>query len=141
MRIQNCRSHLTQYRYSIRVGRSNSPRGPFIDKAGTDLVEGGGELVYGSNGDTYAPGGQSVIRDGDTDVLYYHYCKFFLHDCTLEICTDIFTVNRTVGIAFQVSIHFLAGLWTMITYRGLSTPVDPPSLPLALYAASHHDLI
>ncbi|KAJ6138877.1 hypothetical protein N7471_005363 [Penicillium samsonianum] len=69
--------------YSIRVGRSQSPRGPFTDKTGKDLVTGGGELVYGSNGETYAPGGQAVIRDGDTDVLYYHY------------------LNTTVGIAFQ----------------------------------------
>lgn len=67
---------LTCTRYSIRVGRSQSPRGPFIDKSGKDLVEGGGELVYGSNGETYAPGGQAVIRDGDTDVLYYHYRTF-----------------------------------------------------------------
>jgi beta-xylosidase len=67
---------LTYFRYSIRVGRSQSPRGPFTDKSGKDLVEGGGELVYGSNGETYAPGGQAVLRDGDTDVLYYHYRAF-----------------------------------------------------------------
>ncbi|KAJ5316544.1 hypothetical protein N7508_001052 [Penicillium antarcticum] len=69
--------------YSIRVGRSQSPRGPFFDRSGTDLVNGGGEIVYGSNGDTYAPGGQGVMRDGDQDVLYYHY------------------LNKTVGIAFS----------------------------------------
>jgi arabinan endo-1,5-alpha-L-arabinosidase len=67
---------LTQPRYSIRVGRSKSPRGPFTDKAGTDLVKGGGEVVYGSNRETYAPGGQGILRDGNTDVLYYHYCEF-----------------------------------------------------------------
>lgn len=66
---------LTTSRYSIRVGRSQSPRGPFLDKTGKDLTDGGGTLIYGSNGDTYAPGGQAVIRVGDTDVLYYHYCK------------------------------------------------------------------
>ncbi|KAJ5234149.1 uncharacterized protein N7469_003317 [Penicillium citrinum] len=69
--------------YSIRVGRSKSPRGPFIDKAGKDLVEGGGTVIYGSNGETYAPGGQGVIRVGETDVLYYHY------------------QNKTVGVSFS----------------------------------------
>ncbi|CAI7614306.1 unnamed protein product [Penicillium pancosmium] len=59
--------------YSIRVGRSKSVRGPFIDKAGKDLVDGGGTIVYGSNDETYAPGGQGVIRVGETDMLYYHY--------------------------------------------------------------------
>lgn len=69
---------MTLPRYSIRVGRSGSPRGPFLDKTGKDLVNGGGTLIYGSNGDTYAPGGQEVIRVGDTDVLYYHYCMSIL---------------------------------------------------------------
>ena len=58
------------------MGRSKSPRGPFIDEAGNDLVEGGGTVIYGSNGETYAPGGQGVIRVGETDVLYYHYREF-----------------------------------------------------------------
>ncbi|KAJ5553840.1 Glycoside hydrolase family 43, partial [Penicillium frequentans] len=59
--------------YSIRVGRSGNPRGPFLDRYGMDLASGGGELVYGSNGETYAPGGQGVLFDGTNDVLYYHY--------------------------------------------------------------------
>lgn len=64
-------------RYSIRVGRSSSPQGPFVDKSGKDLVDGGGEIVYGSNGDVYAPGGQGVLSDEvEGDVLYYHYCAF-----------------------------------------------------------------
>lgn len=68
--------HSQSPRYSIRVGRSQNPRGPFIDKSGKDLVDGGGSLVYGSNGDTYAPGGQGVIRVDGTDVLYYHYREY-----------------------------------------------------------------
>ncbi|RAH48632.1 Arabinanase/levansucrase/invertase [Aspergillus brunneoviolaceus CBS 621.78] len=69
--------------YSIRVGRSRSPRGPFVDKQGRDLVEGGGEVAYGSNGEVYAPGGQGVLVhrryddvlgvEVEEDVLYYHY--------------------------------------------------------------------
>lgn len=59
--------------YSIRVGRSKDPRGPYIDQSGKNLVDGGGTVIYGSNAETYAPGGQGVIRVGDTDILYYHY--------------------------------------------------------------------
>ncbi|RAH72572.1 arabinan endo-1,5-alpha-L-arabinosidase, partial [Aspergillus aculeatinus CBS 121060] len=69
--------------YVIRVGRSRSPRGPFVDKQGRGLVEGGGEVVYGSNGEVYAPGGQGVLVhrryddvlgvEVEEDVLYYHY--------------------------------------------------------------------
>ncbi|KKK14033.1 hypothetical protein P175DRAFT_0503147 [Aspergillus ochraceoroseus IBT 24754] len=59
--------------YRIRVGRSDSPQGPFLDKQGNDLVDGGGETVYASNGDTFAPGGQGVLAEEDGDILYYHY--------------------------------------------------------------------
>lgn len=91
-------------RYSIRVGRSEDPRGPFVDKSGKDLTDGGGEIVYGSSGETYAPGGQGVIRVGDTDVLYYHYREntpvFKPND---RILTP--PENKTVGVAFSVSFH------------------------------------
>jgi hypothetical protein len=48
-------------------------RGPFLDKQGNDLVDGGGETVYGSNGDVFAPGGQGIMSDLTGDILYYHY--------------------------------------------------------------------
>ncbi|KAL4875092.1 Arabinan endo-1,5-alpha-L-arabinosidase B [Aspergillus karnatakaensis] len=59
--------------YRIRVGRSASARGPFVDKQGQDLVDGGGETVYGSNGEVFAPGGQGILTDELGDILYYHY--------------------------------------------------------------------
>ncbi|KAJ5489739.1 arabinan endo-1-5-alpha-L-arabinosidase B [Penicillium diatomitis] len=59
--------------YSIRVGRSKDPRGPYFDKAGHNLIHGGGTIIYGSNAQTYAPGGQGVIQVDGTDYLYYHY--------------------------------------------------------------------
>lgn len=63
-------------RYSIRVGRSENVSGPFKDKEGTDLRQGGGTIIYGSNhGLTYAPGGLGVLPGNDNrrDILYYHY--------------------------------------------------------------------
>ncbi|GAB7366786.1 hypothetical protein MBLNU230_g0737t1 [Neophaeotheca triangularis] len=60
--------------YSVRVGRSESPRGPFVDREGVDLAEGGGSLVYGSRPGVYGPGGQAVLSNyRGRDVLYYHY--------------------------------------------------------------------
>ncbi|QKX62939.1 uncharacterized protein TRUGW13939_10107 [Talaromyces rugulosus] len=62
--------------YSIRVGRSLSVRGPYVDKNNVDLVNDGGHLVYGSNnnGQVYAPGSNGVLNnDLGPDVLYYHY--------------------------------------------------------------------
>ncbi|KAJ5306153.1 hypothetical protein N7508_005168 [Penicillium antarcticum] len=63
--------------YSIRVGRSKNVRGPFVDRGGKLLTEGGGEVVYGSNnGVVYAPGGLGVLpasNESVPDILYYHY--------------------------------------------------------------------
>ena len=36
--------------YNIRVGRSKSPTGPFVDHMGTDLLRGGGKLVVAASG-------------------------------------------------------------------------------------------
>lgn len=47
--------------YSIRVGRSKSPRGPFVDRNGIDLKAGGGNIVFGSHDYVYGPGGQAVL--------------------------------------------------------------------------------
>lgn len=65
--------------YKIMVCRATSATGPFIDQAGANCQTGsGGTLVLGSHGsNVYAPGGQGVIYDTDTDriALYYHYGK------------------------------------------------------------------
>ncbi|KAL7267387.1 hypothetical protein RUND412_010032 [Rhizina undulata] len=59
--------------YEIKVGRSDSVNGPFVDRNGTDMKTGGGEVVYGSHGYVYGPGGQGVLNDGGKDIIYYHY--------------------------------------------------------------------
>ncbi|MCJ1313466.1 hypothetical protein MMC25_007144 [Agyrium rufum] len=59
--------------YSIRVGRSKSPSGPFLDYTGKDLKVGGGSIAFGSHSYVYAPGGQGVLTDNGQDILYYHY--------------------------------------------------------------------
>ncbi|KAI4634039.1 uncharacterized protein J4E87_001208 [Alternaria ethzedia] len=83
--------------YTIFVGRSKSPRGPFVDRNGKDLAEGGGSMVYGSHGNTYAPGGQAVISDyRGSDVLYYHY------------------VNTTFDPLYRDNFKFLG--WNPIKY-------------------------
>ena len=62
-------------------------KGPFVDKAGIDLVDGGGETIYGTNGDVFAPGGQGILTDAFGDVLFYHYCEFLL-DPSSRACRE-----------------------------------------------------
>ncbi|PWN25591.1 Arabinanase/levansucrase/invertase [Jaminaea rosea] len=64
--------------YKVLVGRSKSVTGPYLDKQGKDMAEGGGSLVLSSSpGATYAPGGQSVYRDpvSGRDVMVFHYSQ------------------------------------------------------------------
>ncbi|GGI99929.1 extracellular endo-alpha-(1-_5)-L-arabinanase 1 [Alicyclobacillus cellulosilyticus] len=59
--------------YTIRVGRSKNITGPYVDKSGKPMMQGGGTLLLGNQGDMIGPGGQSVYRDGNTYYLVYHF--------------------------------------------------------------------
>jgi arabinan endo-1,5-alpha-L-arabinosidase len=55
--------------YRIVVGRSSDVTGPYVDKEGRSLLEGGGTELLASAGDRKGPGGQSV----SDNVIAYHY--------------------------------------------------------------------
>ncbi|KZV75680.1 glycoside hydrolase family 43 protein [Peniophora sp. CONT] len=59
--------------YNIRVGRSTSAKGPFVDQAGVSLTDGGGTLVLETHGSIVGPGGQDLMTDSDGVVMVYHY--------------------------------------------------------------------
>lgn len=62
--------------YSVRVGRSTTgPLGPYYDRDGVAMLNGGGTKILGSHGAIRGPGGQSVVHDPYTgqDLLVYHY--------------------------------------------------------------------
>jgi arabinan endo-1,5-alpha-L-arabinosidase len=69
-----CRGPLTGY--SVFVGRSESPLGPFVDAEGVSLLEGrvGGTLVLSMNGNRWVgPGHNTVITDlAGQDWIVYH---------------------------------------------------------------------
>lgn len=66
-----CRGTSSTYR--ITVGRSTNPNGPYLDRAGVPLLNGGGTEVLATHGAVVGPGGQSVLRDSDGALLVYHY--------------------------------------------------------------------
>ncbi|KAF8704351.1 Glycosyl hydrolases family 43, partial [Rhizoctonia solani] len=63
----------TSSTYNIRVGRSTSITGPYVDESGVALMSGGGTEILGSHGSIIGPGGQSVFKDTDGWVIDYHY--------------------------------------------------------------------
>ncbi|TDZ14818.1 Bifunctional purine biosynthetic protein ADE1 [Colletotrichum orbiculare MAFF 240422] len=59
--------------YRIMVGRSTSITGPYVDKNGVSMLNGGGTEVMASHGSINGPGHPAVFTDADADVLVYHY--------------------------------------------------------------------
>lgn len=59
--------------YEIRVGRSDSPTGPFRDREGNDMMDGHGTLVLAGEGAVRGPGHASVHTLPTGDALSFHY--------------------------------------------------------------------
>jgi arabinan endo-1,5-alpha-L-arabinosidase len=63
--------------YHIQVGRSATITGPYLDAAGTAMLDAGGMDVQGTDGGMVGPGGEFVFVDGGTSYLVYHYYDAF----------------------------------------------------------------
>ena len=60
--------------YNIRVGRSRSPLGPYLDNMGTPLLKGGGKLVIAGRGREFGPGHFGLLDLGDgAEKFSMHY--------------------------------------------------------------------
>lgn len=59
--------------YRIMVGRSESVTGPYVDRDGVPMLEGGGTQMMSSHDSIHGPGHNAVFTDEDGDVLAYHY--------------------------------------------------------------------
>ena len=58
--------------YNIRVGRSESITGPYLDERGESMARGGGDVVLASSGRVRGPGHNSVLVRGDEYFLVHH---------------------------------------------------------------------
>jgi arabinan endo-1,5-alpha-L-arabinosidase len=70
--IDNCCAG-TSSTYRIIVGRSTKVDGPYADRGGVALTQGGGTIILSTHGNIIGPGGQTVLKDTDGDLLVYHY--------------------------------------------------------------------
>lgn len=59
--------------YNIRVGRSAQWDGPYVDRDGVPLMQGGGTLLLGTADREIGPGHCSMLVDGSKRWLVYHF--------------------------------------------------------------------
>jgi arabinan endo-1,5-alpha-L-arabinosidase len=59
--------------YRTMVGRATSIAGPYVDKSGTNMMQGAAEQLLASSGRYIGPGGGTAWRDGNTYLYAYHY--------------------------------------------------------------------
>jgi arabinan endo-1,5-alpha-L-arabinosidase len=58
--------------YKIVVGRSENVRGPYVDKTGKKMAEGGGSLILEGNKSWYGVGHNAAYTFNGTDYLIFH---------------------------------------------------------------------
>ncbi|HTS16378.1 MAG TPA: glycosyl hydrolase 53 family protein [Verrucomicrobiae bacterium] len=68
---QCCRG--TNSTYNIRIGRSETITGPYVDRDGKDMLRGGGSLFLGSEGSFIGPGHAGIVSDGKREWFSCHF--------------------------------------------------------------------
>jgi arabinan endo-1,5-alpha-L-arabinosidase len=59
--------------YEIRVGRSKSITGPYLDRENTAMKDGGGAPFLATDGRFIGPGHASIFKDKGKEMLVHHY--------------------------------------------------------------------
>lgn len=59
--------------YNIRVGRAKAVEGPYVDREGRLLLEGGGTVLLETNGRVIGPGHCAVLQERRRDLLVHHF--------------------------------------------------------------------
>jgi arabinan endo-1,5-alpha-L-arabinosidase len=58
--------------YNVRVGRSDALTGPYVDREGVPLTEGGGTLILSAYGQWKGPGHNGLLLEDDMHWMVYH---------------------------------------------------------------------
>ena len=62
----------TKSNYKTMIGRSHSVTGPYLDAAGTPMMEGGGTPLLLGNTRWIGPGGESLLQQESGDIIVFH---------------------------------------------------------------------
>jgi len=73
--------------YNVRVGRSASITGPYVDQKGVAMMDGGGTLILTGTNRWAGPGGQSIFHDTNEQwwIVYHSYDGYLGGTPTLRV--------------------------------------------------------
>jgi arabinan endo-1,5-alpha-L-arabinosidase len=73
--------------YKTMVGRSVKITGPYVDKGGVPMLEGGGTLVLAGNQRWVGPGGEAVTHQSAADIMIFHVYDRSSGDAYMQLST------------------------------------------------------
>lgn len=62
----------TDSTYNVRVGRSSSITGPFVDRESVPMMDDGGTQITFPTSRYRGPGHNAILRENDQDFIVYH---------------------------------------------------------------------
>jgi len=77
----------TKSTYKTMVGRSRNVTGPYVDKHGTPMLDGGGSPLLTGNSRWFGPGGESVFMQQESDIIVFHAYDATTGHPSLQIST------------------------------------------------------
>lgn len=81
----------TKSTYKTMVGRSRNVTGPYTDKNGKTMTEGGGSPLLVGNTRWLGPGGESILMQQDADIIVFHAYDATTGHPSLQISTLTWT--------------------------------------------------
>jgi arabinan endo-1,5-alpha-L-arabinosidase len=77
----------TKSTYRVMVGRSERVTGPYLDADGKPMLQGGGTELLKGNSRWLGPGGESVLKRPDGDIIVFHAYDAVTGKPALQIST------------------------------------------------------
>lgn len=81
----------TKSTYRTMVGRSKKVTGPYVDRDGRPMLQGGGTQLLAANQRWLGPGGESVLQRREGDLLVFHAYDAVTGKPALQISTIAWT--------------------------------------------------
>lgn len=104
--------------YNVRVGRSRTITGPYLDRDSVAMTNGGGTLVLASSGVIRGPGHNSVLTDGKLHYIVHHY-----------INANEGPASPDAPLAIPRSLQIRPLYWAWDGWPVAGEPLTPPATP------------